>query len=74
MNNEQLATATAKFHLQGGFARLGMNRRIPLPFQFFETPAWIVAKAILHAKFELCCAKPRRLFIELGLVELLEAL
>ena len=51
-----------------------MNRRTPLLFQFFETPAWIVAKAVLHAELELCCAKPRRLFIELGLVELLEPL
>ena len=51
-----------------------MNRRIPLLFQFFETPAGVVAKAVLHAEFELCCTKPRRLFIELGLVELLEAL
>ena len=51
-----------------------MNSRIPLLFQFVETPAWIVAKAVLHAEFELCCAKPRRLFIELGLVEWLEAL
>jgi hypothetical protein len=51
-----------------------MNSRIPLLFQFFATPARIVAKAVLHAKFELCCAKPRRLFVELGLVELLETL
>ena len=67
-------SATAKFHLQGGFARLVMNRRKPLLFQFLETPARIVAKAVLHAKFELCCAKPRRLFVKLDLVELLEAL
>ncbi len=70
----EIIAATAKFHLHGGFTRFVVNSRIPLLFQFFETPTWMVAKAILHAKFELGGAKPRRLCIELGLVELLETL
>ena len=70
----QNCTATAKFHLQGRFAGFAVNGHIPLLFQFFETAARVVAKTVLHAKSELCFAKPRVLFVKLGLVKLLESL
>ena len=51
-----------------------MNCRNPLLLQFFETAMRVMAKTILHAKSELCLAKPCIFFIKLGLVKLLESL
>ena len=51
-----------------------MNGHIPLLFQFLETAARVVAKAVLHAKFELCFEKACILVVKLGLVKLLEAM
>ena len=68
-----LEAATAKFHLQGRFAGFAVNSRIPLLFQFFETAARVVAKAVLYAQFELCGEKTCVVFVKLGLVKLLEA-
>ena len=66
-------TATAKFRLQGRFAGFVVNGHAPLLFQFFETAARVVAKAVLHAKFELCFEKACILVVKHSLVELLEA-
>src|SRR4030042_350961 len=54
--------------------RFVMNRHIPLLFQFFETTARVVTKAVLYAKSELCLAEPCVFFVKLGLIELLESL
>ena len=51
-----------------------VNRHIPLLFQFFETTARVVTKAVLYAKSELCLAESCILFVKLGLIELLESL